>query len=203
MELVRLGKADALINGSLLTDELMAAVVTLTGGIRTARRISQCCIMDVPGHADRLIIADAALDGSRPSWVRLVTSRRQLRRSLTGTRRPVGSQPGRAAGTSTALRTLQGNRSPAMPHPASGRGAGHRGSTEAWPDSRESPCRAREPPSLARAPAPRIHRTTAATAAWGASLLAVPQTNGTRPARRERAVAGRQRMVSGFGRNDC
>src|SRR5271167_971194 len=62
VELVRTGKADALMKGSLHTDELMAAVVAREGGLRTARRISHCFIMDVPGHADPLIITDAAVN---------------------------------------------------------------------------------------------------------------------------------------------
>ena len=50
VELVRAGQAEALMKGSLHTDELMGAVVAREGGIRTARRISHCFIMDVPGH---------------------------------------------------------------------------------------------------------------------------------------------------------
>ncbi len=60
--LVKAGKAEALMKGSLHTDELMAAVVARDTGIRTARRISHCFIMDVPGHADALIITDAAVN---------------------------------------------------------------------------------------------------------------------------------------------
>jgi len=60
--LVRAGKAQALMKGSLHTDELMGAVVARETGLRTARRISHCFIMDVPGHADALIITDAAVN---------------------------------------------------------------------------------------------------------------------------------------------
>ena len=60
--LVREGKAEALMKGSLHTDELMAAVVAHDTGLRTERRISHCFIMDVPGHADPLIITDAAVN---------------------------------------------------------------------------------------------------------------------------------------------
>jgi phosphate acetyltransferase len=60
--LVREGRAEALMKGSLHTDELMGAVVARDGGIRTARRISHCFVMDVPGHADPLIITDAAVN---------------------------------------------------------------------------------------------------------------------------------------------
>jgi phosphate acetyltransferase len=60
--LVREGRAEALMKGSLHTDELMAAVVSREGGLRTSRRISHCFIMDVPGHADTLIVTDAAVN---------------------------------------------------------------------------------------------------------------------------------------------
>jgi phosphate acetyltransferase len=40
----------------------MGAVVAKDAGIRTARRISHCFVMDVPGHADPLIITDAAVN---------------------------------------------------------------------------------------------------------------------------------------------
>lgn len=60
--LVHQGRAEALMKGSLHTDELMGAVVRRDTGLRTARRISHCFIMDVPGHTDALIITDAAIN---------------------------------------------------------------------------------------------------------------------------------------------
>lgn len=60
--LVRCGEADALMKGSLHTDELMSAVVARDTGLRTARRISHCFVMDVPSHPDALIITDAAIN---------------------------------------------------------------------------------------------------------------------------------------------
>src|SRR5438045_1731290 len=60
--LVRKGEAEALMKGSLHTDELMGAVVARETGIRTARRISHCFVMDVPGHKDPLIVTDAAVN---------------------------------------------------------------------------------------------------------------------------------------------
>jgi phosphate acetyltransferase len=62
VELVRSGRAEALMKGSLHTDELMGAVVSRDRGIRTARRISHCFIMDVPGHPHPLVITDAAVN---------------------------------------------------------------------------------------------------------------------------------------------
>jgi phosphate acetyltransferase len=62
VQLVREGKAEALMKGSLHTDELMAAVVKRDTGLRTARRVSHCFVMDVPGHPNALIITDAAVN---------------------------------------------------------------------------------------------------------------------------------------------
>jgi len=59
--LVRAGRAESLMKGSLHTDELMGAVVARDTGLRTGRRISHSFIMDVPGHPHPLIITDAAV----------------------------------------------------------------------------------------------------------------------------------------------
>jgi phosphate acetyltransferase len=60
--LVRAAQAEVLMKGSLHTDELMGAVVAREAGLRTARRISHCFIMDVPSHATPLVITDAAIN---------------------------------------------------------------------------------------------------------------------------------------------
>jgi phosphate acetyltransferase len=62
VEVVRQGRAEVLMKGSLHTDELMGAVVKRETGLRTARRISHCFVIDVPGHADVLVITDAAVN---------------------------------------------------------------------------------------------------------------------------------------------
>jgi phosphate acetyltransferase len=62
VELVLKGKVEALMKGSLHTDELLAPVVAREGGLRTARRITHCFVMDVPGHTDAIIITDAAVN---------------------------------------------------------------------------------------------------------------------------------------------
>jgi phosphate acetyltransferase len=62
VRLVREGRAESLMKGSLHTDELMGAVVARDGGLRTARRISHCFVMDVPTYSDVLIISDAAVN---------------------------------------------------------------------------------------------------------------------------------------------
>jgi phosphate acetyltransferase len=50
------------MKGSLHTDELMSEVVKRDGGLRTARRVSHCFIMDVPAYSEALIITDAAVN---------------------------------------------------------------------------------------------------------------------------------------------
>jgi len=60
--LVREGRAELLMKGSLHTDELMAAVVDRANGLRTARRISHCFVLDVPTYHKPLIITDAAIN---------------------------------------------------------------------------------------------------------------------------------------------
>ena len=62
VRLVREGRVECLMKGSLHTDELMAAVVARETGLRTARRISHCFVMDVPLHDTPLIISDAAVN---------------------------------------------------------------------------------------------------------------------------------------------
>jgi phosphate acetyltransferase len=60
--LIREGRAEMLMKGSLSTGELLGAVVKRDTGLRTARRLSHCFIMDVPNHPNVLIITDAAIN---------------------------------------------------------------------------------------------------------------------------------------------
>ena len=62
VELIREGKAEILMKGSLHTDELMSAIVSREGGLRTGRRISHVFVMDVPTYHKVLIITDAAIN---------------------------------------------------------------------------------------------------------------------------------------------
>ncbi len=61
VQLVHDGNEQAVMKGSLHTDELMSAVVARTG-LRTERRVSHCFVMDVPGRKEALIITDAAVN---------------------------------------------------------------------------------------------------------------------------------------------
>ncbi len=60
--LCRAGEAEALMKGSLHTDELMSAVVPSATGLRTERRISHVFAMDVPTYPRPLFITDAAVN---------------------------------------------------------------------------------------------------------------------------------------------
>ncbi len=60
--LCRSGEAEALMKGSLHTDELMSAVVPSATGLRTERRISHVFAMDVPTYPRPLFITDAAIN---------------------------------------------------------------------------------------------------------------------------------------------
>jgi phosphotransacetylase len=62
VELVKEGRAEVLMKGSLHTDELMSAIVSREGGLRTGRRISHAFLMDVPTYHKVLIVTDAAIN---------------------------------------------------------------------------------------------------------------------------------------------
>jgi len=62
VSLVREGRAEVLMKGSLHTDELMSAIVSREGGLRTGRRISHAFVMDVPTYHKVLIVTDAAIN---------------------------------------------------------------------------------------------------------------------------------------------
>jgi phosphate acetyltransferase len=62
VELVRIGKAELVMKGSLHSDELLGAVAKRETGLRTGRRISHVFVMDVPTHPETLFITDAAVN---------------------------------------------------------------------------------------------------------------------------------------------
>lgn len=61
-ELACQGKVEALMKGSLHTDELMGAVLASTAGLRTKRRASHCFLMQIPTYPRPFIITDAAIN---------------------------------------------------------------------------------------------------------------------------------------------
>jgi phosphate acetyltransferase len=58
----RSGNAQAMMKGSLHTDELMKAAMKSDTGLRTNKRISHVFIMDTPAYARTLLITDAAIN---------------------------------------------------------------------------------------------------------------------------------------------
>jgi phosphotransacetylase len=60
VELALKGEVEALMKGSLHTDELMGAVVK--SALRTGRRMSHCFIMQTPAYPRPFIITDAAIN---------------------------------------------------------------------------------------------------------------------------------------------
>ena len=62
VQMARSGTVEALMKGSLHTDELMAAVVPSDTGLRTARRVSHVFVLDVPTYPRLLMVTDAAIN---------------------------------------------------------------------------------------------------------------------------------------------
>jgi len=62
VSLVRAGRAEGLMKGSLHTDELMGEVVATRSGLRTERRISHVFLADVQTYPRPLLITDAAIN---------------------------------------------------------------------------------------------------------------------------------------------
>jgi phosphotransacetylase/acyl dehydratase len=60
--LAREGRVEALMKGSLHTDELMAAVVSAAAGLRTKRRLSHCFVLQTPFYPRPFIVTDAAIN---------------------------------------------------------------------------------------------------------------------------------------------
>lgn len=62
VELCRSGEAEALMKGSLHTDEMMGAVMATATGLRCGRRVSHVYVMDVPAYGRPLLVTDAAIN---------------------------------------------------------------------------------------------------------------------------------------------
>ena len=62
VELARKAEVQMLMKGSLHTDEIMSAVVSRDGGMRTGRRISHVFALDVPSYHKPLFVTDAAIN---------------------------------------------------------------------------------------------------------------------------------------------
>jgi phosphotransacetylase len=62
VRMARAGEVEALMKGSLHTDELMHEVVSIQTGLCTGRRISHVYLFDVPAYPRPLLITDAAIN---------------------------------------------------------------------------------------------------------------------------------------------
>ena len=60
--LVREGRAELVIKGSLHSDEILAAVISKETGLRAGRRLSHAFLMDVPTYHKVLIVTDGAIN---------------------------------------------------------------------------------------------------------------------------------------------
>jgi phosphate acetyltransferase/phosphate butyryltransferase len=56
------GAVEAIMKGSLHTDELLGAVLPAQAGLRTKRRLSHCFLMQTPAYPRPFIITDAAIN---------------------------------------------------------------------------------------------------------------------------------------------
>lgn len=56
------GEVDAIMKGSLHSDELLGAIVSSSAGLRTERRISHVYLMNIPTYHKPLMITDAAIN---------------------------------------------------------------------------------------------------------------------------------------------
>ena len=61
-QLAAQGEVEALMKGSLHTDELMTAVVARDAGLRTKRRVSHCFVLQTPHYPRPFIVTDAAIN---------------------------------------------------------------------------------------------------------------------------------------------
>ncbi|MFB9069093.1 bifunctional enoyl-CoA hydratase/phosphate acetyltransferase [Pseudofulvimonas gallinarii] len=60
--LARDGHVEALMKGSLHTDELVSAVIAASAGLRTKRRVSHCFVLQTPHYPRPFIVTDAAIN---------------------------------------------------------------------------------------------------------------------------------------------
>jgi len=62
VEMCRIGKAQAMMKGSMHTDELMKVAMARETGLRTSKRITHVFVMDTPAYPRTLLITDAAIN---------------------------------------------------------------------------------------------------------------------------------------------
>ena len=92
VRLVRDGRADALMKGSLHTNELMAEVVRRDTGLRTERRMSHLFLLATAGYPKPLIISDGGLNIAPD-----LTSKRWITQNAIDAARAIGIDPPKVA----------------------------------------------------------------------------------------------------------
>lgn len=56
------GRADAIMKGSLHTDELLSVAISKDSGLRTGRRVSHAFVLDLPNYPKPLLMADCVVN---------------------------------------------------------------------------------------------------------------------------------------------
>jgi phosphate acetyltransferase len=92
VELIHEGKADALMKGSLHTNEMMAEVVKREGGLRTDRRMSHVFLLSTAGYHKPLLISDGALNIAPD-----LTAKRWITQNAIDAARALGIDPPKVA----------------------------------------------------------------------------------------------------------
>lgn len=62
VQMVREGKAEAIMKGHIHTDELLYPILNKSTGLQTGRRISHVAVVDTPAYPKALFITDAAIN---------------------------------------------------------------------------------------------------------------------------------------------
>ncbi len=62
VELARNGEVQAIMKGSLHSDELLHAIASPDSGLHTGRRLTHAYVMDVPSYAEPLLVTDAVVN---------------------------------------------------------------------------------------------------------------------------------------------
>lgn len=65
-DLARDGQVDAIVKGTLADGDVLAPVAAPDGGLRSGQRLSHATLLDVPGRAEPLIVADDRLNVAPP-----------------------------------------------------------------------------------------------------------------------------------------
>jgi phosphotransacetylase len=64
VELAKAGSLDLIMKGSIHTSDLMRSILNSTQGLKTDKRASHCCVMDIPECNHPLLVADIAVNVS-------------------------------------------------------------------------------------------------------------------------------------------